>query len=581
MTPISIKLYQTSSEPTVVDKTLTSETTVSGYFKQVQDISAPVIDLAFNKDNFDTYFNANYAYIEVFHRYYFISRREIGVNNILSIYMDEDVLMSFKNEIYALEPLVTRQATKYNELLVDTGIPIKTNSKVTITLAGALTWCSYTETEGALENELIINAGGSGNPLFTYNGFMLFQAFTNVQTTTKDNSCNGLVDSNRVYAMKREAFYEVYKDIVNPSFWTSLTGWFTEYSDNLFGMWYLPFSIESDDLFKFTHQSQIAFMAATKDGIPEKTPLYLMSPNNFLIAGCEIEFTYRLDFTHFLSRYSILCPYINEINIDPQLIYKFGNNGKFKANLYLIVNPNSIKGQYVLLNNKLTGGREKTKLPSNDETRKIYTVIHKLDPSEIIYESDFFKVGSDVFMGKTDKNAKNQALFNTGLAVALSAITGGIAGGAIGAVGGAVSAGTKGLAQKASTAGTTQARQYYGEQAQKSFKKDISSAGVSLAANTIEEILPLTVTNGNILNTASECMEWYNLVSVYTKKIEPQPEIPSNYYQLYGGICNLTVPLSTLKGFTKCANVHMTGFNKATSAEIAEIENLLLSGVIL
>ena len=70
---------------------------------------------------------------------------------------------------------------------------------------------------------------------------------------------------------------------------------------------------------------------------------------------------------------------------------------------------------------------------------------------------------------------------------------------------------------------------------------------------------------------------------VYIKKISPIPKIPSNYYELYGGVCNLTVPLSTLKtkGYTKCANVHMTGFTNATSEEIAEIESLLLSGVIL
>lgn len=580
MTPVEIKLYQTASEPTMVEKTLIEQATVTGYFKQVQDITAPVIDLAFNdRDTFNLYFNSNYAYIALFKRYYFISRKEVGMNNILSIYMDEDVLMSFKNEIYNLTPLVTRQSTDYDRSLVDTAIPIKTDSKITITLAGSINWCSYTETEGALENKLEINAGGTNDPLFTYNGYIFFQAFTNVQSTTKDNACNGLVDSNRVYAMKRDDFYSVYKDIAKPSFWTSLNEWFIDYSDNLFGMWYVPFSIESDDLFKFKHQTNMAFMAATKTDISETTPLYLLSPNNFIIAGCEIEFSYSLSFVHFLSKYSIICPYINEISLDPQLIYKFGDNGTFKANLYLIINPNGLKGQYILLKNKLKGSREKT----TSEDRKIYTVIEQLDPSEIIYESDFFKVGSEVFMGKTDKNAKNQALFNTGLSVALGAITGGVAGGAIGALGGSLSSGTKGYAQKASTAQTKQARKTYGEIAQRSYKKDVVSAGVSFVSNIIEDVLPLTVTNGNIINTASEFMEWYNLFSVYIKKIEPRLAIPSNYYELYGGVCNLTVPLSTLKtkGFTKCANIHMTGFTNATSEEIAEIENLLLSGVIL
>ena len=69
----------------------------------------------------------------------------------------------------------------------------------------------------------------------------------------------------------------------------------------------------------------------------------------------------------------------------------------------------------------------------------------------------------------------------------------------------------------------------------------------------------------------------------YIRKYYYVPNIPSNYYELYGGPCNLTVPLSALKdkGFTKCANVHMTGFPNCTLEEINEIEDLLLSGVIL
>lgn len=588
---IQISLFQSSAEPTVVNKMeltetnqlkyLTLLTEILGAFKEEQDITAPVLDISCNdKGMIDNILNkCNYAYIFELKKCYFITKKITGLNNIITLYLNEDVLTTWKEEIYKLKPLVTRQATDYDITLVDSSIPIKTDSKVTITLAGSINWCSYTETEEVLENKLEINAGGTNNPLFTYNGYIFFQAFTNVQSTTKDNACNGLVDSNRVYAMKRDDFYSVYKDIAKPSFWTSLNEWFTDYSDNLFGMWYVPFSIESDDLFKFKHQTDMAFMAATKTDITETTPLYLLSPNNFIIAGCEIEFSYSLSFIHFLSKYSIICPYINEISLDPQIIYKFGNNGTFKANLYLIINPNGLKGQYILLKNKLKGSREKT----TSEDRKIYTVIEQLDPSEIIYESDFFKVGSEVFMGKTDKNAKNQALFNTGLSVALGAITGGVAGGAIGALGSSLSSGTKGYTQKASTAQTKQARKTYGEMAQQSYKKDVVSAGVSFVSNIIEDVLPLTVTNGNIINTASEFMEWYNLFSVYIKKIEPQPVIPDNYYELYGGVCNLTVELSTLKGkgFTKCANIHMTGFTSATLEEINEIESLLLSGVIL
>lgn len=57
----------------------------------------------------------------------------------------------------------------------------------------------------------------------------------------------------------------------------------------------------------------------------------------------------------------------------------------------------------------------------------------------------------------------------------------------------------------------------------------------------------------------------------------------TGYEATVGKPCNKVYKLSSLigQGFTLCGAVHMTGFDKATSAEIAEIESLLLSGVIL
>lgn len=88
MTPVEIKLYQPQANLQWLKRPQQKKLTVTGYFKQVQDITAPVIDLAFNdRDTFNLYFNSNYAYIALFNRYYFISRKEVGMNNILSIYM--------------------------------------------------------------------------------------------------------------------------------------------------------------------------------------------------------------------------------------------------------------------------------------------------------------------------------------------------------------------------------------------------------------------------------------------------------------------------------------------------------------
>ena len=112
----------------------------------------------------------------------------------------------------------------------------------------------------------------------------------------------------------------------------------------------------------------------------------------------------------------------------------------------------------------------------------------------------------------------------------------------------------------------------------------VAKAGVSLACNTLSTILPNLTLRGGITSSGSffggSIITESRVIVRYTR---PVPNIPSNYYELYGGPCNLTVPLSELKdkGFTVCANLHMTGFSNCTLEEINEIEDLLLSGVIL
>ena len=112
----------------------------------------------------------------------------------------------------------------------------------------------------------------------------------------------------------------------------------------------------------------------------------------------------------------------------------------------------------------------------------------------------------------------------------------------------------------------------------------VAKAGVSLACNTLSTVLPNLTLRGGITSSGSffggSIITESRVIVRYTR---PVPNIPTNYYELYGGYCNLTIPLSELKnkGFTVCANLHMTGFPNCTLEEINEIEDLLLSGVIL
>ena len=230
MTPVEIKLYQTASEPTMVEKTLVEKATVTGYFKQVQDITAPVIDLAFNdRDTFDLYFNSNYAYIELFNRYYFISRKEVGMNNILSIYMDEDVLMSFKNEIYNLVPLVTRQAQQFDPMLIDGSIPFKSTPNVSIT-----------------KYKLFDTKKETYSLEFKPYGFLLKTFVTSNFSNIIDTPSSGLVSYTPAYLMNPFVFNTAMEKILDPTFIDTITtSLFQESSEYITDAFLIPFDYSS------------------------------------------------------------------------------------------------------------------------------------------------------------------------------------------------------------------------------------------------------------------------------------------------------------------------------------------------
>lgn len=67
---------------------------------------------------------------------------------------------------------------------------------------------------------------------------------------------------------------------------------------------------------------------------------------------------------------------------------------------------------------------------------------------------------------------------------------------------------------------------------------------------------------------------------IYTRPVVNEP---TSYAHTYGRPCGKTLTLSTLTGYTQVDRVHVggTGFEKATTDELNEIERLLKTGVIL
>lgn len=103
---MEIKLYHTSSPVNKIGKTFTDETIFECKFKKDStcDILKPILYI-----HSENYIDFNYAYIEQFHRYYFVDNVVIYPNNIYQISLNVDVLETYKESILKNTVHVTRK----------------------------------------------------------------------------------------------------------------------------------------------------------------------------------------------------------------------------------------------------------------------------------------------------------------------------------------------------------------------------------------------------------------------------------------------------------------------------------------
>lgn len=102
MNMISAVLMNNSSDNNVVDKSITSVSTISCALKDPTEIIDPVLVIAGDIITSDI----NYVYIQAFERYYFIrNKRQVNATHV-EVDLHVDVLMSFKNEIRASSALI-------------------------------------------------------------------------------------------------------------------------------------------------------------------------------------------------------------------------------------------------------------------------------------------------------------------------------------------------------------------------------------------------------------------------------------------------------------------------------------------
>lgn len=109
-----IKLYRYDGEPNRLDKKLSNELDLVGFARESIDKMNSIIKIELTNS-----IQYNYAYISEFNRYYFITNDTIDRNNIHTLTLKTDVLMSHRNSILSCSGIVGRNENVFNSRLID------------------------------------------------------------------------------------------------------------------------------------------------------------------------------------------------------------------------------------------------------------------------------------------------------------------------------------------------------------------------------------------------------------------------------------------------------------------------------
>ena len=112
---MNIILYNTKDDNRKLNKTLTEIKSITVRLKDDTDIMHPVIEL----DGANLPPTANYCYIAVFGRYYYINQQDIKIGRDLVLTLSVDVLMSWKSLILNSTVIAERTSNKYNKYIPD------------------------------------------------------------------------------------------------------------------------------------------------------------------------------------------------------------------------------------------------------------------------------------------------------------------------------------------------------------------------------------------------------------------------------------------------------------------------------
>ena len=113
-----VKLQENLSPSNQVSKNVSDIATATGTLREGTSILQPTILIESQLEN-DILSRVNYAYIELWHRFYYVTDITLDVTGLWLFSMHVDVLMSYADKIRQQDCIVARQERRYNMYLDD------------------------------------------------------------------------------------------------------------------------------------------------------------------------------------------------------------------------------------------------------------------------------------------------------------------------------------------------------------------------------------------------------------------------------------------------------------------------------
>ena len=531
-----IHLYNSTTEKTrlVKNNFLTEYLTVDGYLREECNEQSPIIQIEVTN-----ILTANYAWIVDWSKYYFIDRKDIVAYDngkiIYRLYMTEDVLMSFKEDIKNLDVIVTRNRDVQTStpLLIDDKLPavIKPDEQVIrfdLSPTEDLTNLSYCF---VLTMACTPNAVGTGTPvtpnsnqltslsiLLTLEGLRDFVDifFNNAQDF---GDYFKLLFGNPVEAVISCRMFPIdIKNNIDIHLLQDLTKQIP-YGKNKWSI--------NHDCYAIVESRYITYKAGRMkfdtNMVTTSERLFLAYPPYTLI--------------------ELYIPFYGYTEIEPHKVW-----------------DKTIDVKYII--DFVTGNAN---VILYDEADKYETPIYTYNCN----------LGVDVSLSSSNVAERTRALTMAGIKFATSLATIGIGAAMGGALGGAAAEGASKTSIK--TAKITAAT------------GSVNTAG-STTANVIQG-LQQHINSGTPTNSA---LEWYNNTAsnkddytllfmhfnLFARFRTVVPSIPKNYNDILGLPCLENGKLSIFDGYTEVSGCHMENFPKATSEEIDTIERIIKSGFL-